>query len=46
MPKDAFLLAFLTQKLIPSRVANAIIFGIDEQCGLKFETALFTNCKS
>ena len=46
MLKDAFFLAFLTQKHVPSRVANAIIFCIDEQCGLKFETALFTNSKS
>ena len=45
MLKDAFFLAFLTQKLVPSRVLNAIIFGIDEQCGFIFETALFTNCK-
>ena len=44
--KRCFFLAFLIQKLVPSRVANAIIFGIDEQCGLKFETALFTDCKS
>ena len=44
--KRCFFLAFLTQKLVPSRVANAIIFCIDEQCRLKFETALFTNCKS
>ena len=38
-------LAFLTQKLAPSRALNAIIFGIDEQCNLIFETALLTNCK-
>ena len=43
--KRCFFLAFLTQKLVPSRVLNAIIFGIDEQCGFIFETALFTNCK-
>ena len=42
MLKDAFL-AFLTQKLAPSRVLNAIIFCIDEQCNLIFETV--TNCK-
>ena len=41
-----YFLAFLTQKLVPSRIANAIIFGIDEQYGLKFETALFTEGKS
>ena len=49
MLKDAFFflffLAFLTQELAPSRVLNAIIFGIDEQCNLIFETALFTNYK-
>ena len=28
-----------------SRVLNAIIFDIDEQCNLIFETALFSNCK-
>ena len=44
--KRCFFLAFLTQKLVPSRIANAIIFGIDEQYGLKFETALFTEGKS
>ena len=38
--KRCSFLAFLTQKLVPSKVANAIIFGIDEQCGLKFEAAL------
>ena len=38
-------LAFLTQKLAPSRALNAIIFGIDEQCNLISETALLTNCK-
>ena len=43
--KCFFFLAFLTQKLAPSRVLNAIIFCIDEQCNLIFETALFTNCK-
>ena len=37
---------FLTQKLAPSIVLNAIIFGIDEQCNLIFEIALFTNCKT
>ena len=46
MFKKCFFLAFFTQKLVPSRIANAIIFGIDEQCGLKFETALFTEGKS
>ena len=40
-----FFLTFLTQKLAPLRVLNAIIFYIDEQCNLIFETALFTNCK-
>ena len=30
----------------PSSVLNAIIFRIDEQCNLIFETALFTNCKT
>ena len=44
MLKDAFL-AFLTQKLAPLRALNAIIFCIDEQCNLLFETALLTNCK-
>ena len=44
MLKDAFFSIF-DQKLAPSRVLNAIIFGIDEQCNLIFETALFTNCK-
>ena len=44
--RRCFFLAFLTQKLVPSRIANAIIFCIDEQCGLKFETALFTEGKS
>ena len=44
MLKDAFL-AFLTQKLAPLRALNAIIFCIDEQCNLIFETALLTNCK-
>ena len=44
MLKDAFFSIFY-QKLAPSRVLNAIIFGIDEQCNLIFETALFTNCK-
>ena len=29
-----------------SSVLNAIIFGIDEQCNLIFETALYTNCKT
>ena len=44
MLKDAFFSIF-DQKLAPSRVLNAIIFGIDEQCNLIFETALFTKCK-
>ena len=30
----------------PSSVLNAIIFGIDEQYNLIFETALFTNYKT
>ena len=30
----------------PSSVLNAIIFRIDEQYNLIFETALFTNCKT
>ena len=34
-----------SKKPPPSSVLNAIIFGIDEQCNLIFETALFTNCK-
>ena len=46
MLKDAFFIAFLTQKLAPSSVLNAIIFCIDEQCNLIFKTALFTNCKT
>ena len=46
MLKIFFFLAFLTQKLTPSNVLNGIIFAIDEQCNLIFETALFTNCKS
>ena len=45
MLKDAIFLAFLTQKLVPSRVLNDIIFCIDEQCGFRFETTLFTNGK-
>ena len=45
MLKDAFFLAFSTQKLAPSRVLNSIIFYIDQQCNIIFETALFTNCK-
>ena len=35
-----------SKKPHPSSVLNAIIFGIDEQCNLIFETALFTNCKT
>ena len=35
-----------SKKLPPSSVLNVIIFGIDEQCNLIFETALFTNCKT
>ena len=46
MLKILFFLAFLTQKLAPSNVLNGIIFAIDEQCNLIFETALSTNCKS
>ena len=45
MLKIFFFLAFLTQKLAPSDVLNGIIFAIDEQYNLIFETALFTNCK-
>ena len=30
----------------PSSVLNVIIFGIDEQCNIIFEAALFTNCKT
>lgn len=43
--KRRFFLVFLTQKLAPSKILNAIIFCTDEQCNLIFETALFTNCK-
>ena len=46
MLKFLFFLAFLTQKLAPSNVLNDIIFAIDEQCNLIFETILFTNRKS
>ena len=45
---NAKYLAFDTptsKKALPSNMVNAIIFGISEQCGLKFKTALFTNCK-
>ena len=35
-----------SKKLPPSSVLNTIIFGIDEQCNLIFETALFTNCRT
>ena len=35
-----------SKKSLSSRVVNAVIFGIDEQYNLKFETALFTNCKT
>ena len=35
-----------SKKPPPSSVLNAIIFGIDEQCNLIFETTLFTNCKT
>ena len=45
MLKILFFLAFLTQKLTPSNVLNGIIFAIDKQYNLIFETALFTNCK-
>ena len=34
------------KKPFSSSILNAIIFGIDEQCNLKFETALFTRSKS
>ena len=34
------------KKSPPSSFLNAIIFGIDEQCNLIFETALFTDCKT
>ena len=40
-----FFLVFLTQKLAPSNVLDDIIFAINEQCNLIFETALLTNCK-
>ena len=40
-----FFLIIFDQKLARSRVLNAIIFCIDEQCNLIFETTLFTNCK-
>ena len=30
----------------PSKVLNAKYFGIGEQRGLKFETAVFTDCKN
>ena len=43
--KNLIFLAFSTQKLAPSNALNGIIFAIDEQCNLIFETALFTNCK-
>ena len=43
--KRCFFFSIFDQKLAPSRVLNAIIFGIDEQCNLIFETALFSNCK-
>ena len=46
---NAKYLAFDTpnsKKHPPSSVLNSIIFGIDEQCNLIFETALFTNCKT
>ena len=45
MLKILFFLVFLTQKLAPSNVLNGIIFTIDEQYNLIFETTLFTNCK-
>ena len=45
MLKNLFFLAFLTQKLAPSNVLNGIIFTIDKQCYLIFETTLFTDCK-
>ena len=35
-----------SKKLFSSSVLNAIIFIIDEQCNLQFETALLTNCKT
>ena len=43
--KNLFFLVFLTQKLAPSNVLDDIIFAINEQCNLIFETALLTNCK-
>ena len=46
---NAKYLAFDTpnsKKSLSSCILNAIIFGIDEQCNLKFEIALFTNCKT
>ena len=35
-----------SKKPLSSSILNAIIFYNDEQCNLKFETALFTNCKT
>ena len=45
MLKILFFLAFLNQKLALSNILNDIIFVIDKQYNLIFETALFTNCK-
>ena len=42
--KNLIFLAFLTQKLAPSNVLNGIIFTIDEQCNLIFETAMRLHC--
>ena len=35
-----------TKKPLSLGVLNAKIFGIDEQCNLKFESVLFMNCKT
>ena len=35
-----------TKKPLLSGVLNAKIFGMDEQCNLKFESVLFMNCKT
>ena len=35
-----------TPKILKLGVLNAKIFGIDEQCNLKFGSILFTNCKT
>ena len=43
---EKFQLFLSERNRINNNVVNAIIFLIDEQCGLKIETALFTNCIS